>query len=228
VTGARAYAAEFFGTLLLVFAGVCTAVGGLIANAQVAVALAFGLVLVALTYTIGPVSGCHVNPAVTLGSLLSGTTPLGDAVGYWIAQLAGGIVASLIVWGLVRWGGVVDHTGTLGANGYGVHINAGGAMVLEVVLTFLLVLVVLMVTGRPEQTVVVAVPIGLALGVANLVGVPLDGASVNPARSLGPALFHGGTALSQVWVFLIFPLIGGVLAAMVAPLLKSQSVAGRP
>jgi aquaporin Z len=218
----RKYAAEFVGTLLLIFFGVGAAIAGLRTGGVIVVALAFGLVLTALVYAIGPVSGCHVNPAVTLGALLAGRTAMADAIGYWIAQAAGAIVASFLLWTLTKWGGVADETASLGANAYGSHINVGGAAVLEVVLTFLLVVVVLAVTSRPEQSGMAGLAIGFALAVTNLVGIPLDGAGVNPARSLGPALFSGTHALTQLWLFLIFPLVGGLLAALVMPLLTGS------
>ncbi|MFC0005644.1 MIP/aquaporin family protein [Micromonospora siamensis] len=215
---ARRYAAEFLGTLLLVFFGVGSAVFARVQGGVVVVALAFGFVLLALVYTIGPLSGSHVNPAVTLGVLLSGKiSPLG-AVAYWIAQFAGATVASFVIWALTRWGDVVDQTGALGSNGYGAHINAGGAAVLETILTFLFVLVVLVVTSRAERAGVAGLAIGLALAAAHLVAITLDGTSVNPARSFGPAVFAGGSALRQLWLFIVFPLVGGALAALVAPL----------
>ncbi|MFF5171489.1 MIP/aquaporin family protein [Micromonospora sp. NPDC000089] len=216
---ARRYAAEFGGTLLLVFFGVGAAVFARVQGGVIVVALAFGLTLLALVYAIGPLSGSHVNPAVTLGVLLSKKISLVGAVAYWIAQLAGATVAAFFIWALVRWGDVVDQTGALGANGYGAHINRGGAAVLETALTFLLVLVVLVVTSRTEHAGIAGVPIGLALAATQLVGITLTGASVNPARSFGPALFEGGTALRQLWVFIVFPLLGGALAALVAPLI---------
>ncbi|MBY8872394.1 aquaporin [Micromonospora sp. PLK6-60] len=216
---ARRYAAEFLGTLLLVFFGVGSAVFARVQGGVVVVALAFGFVMLALVYTIGPLSGSHVNPAVTLGVLLSGKISLIGAVAYWIAQFAGATVASFVIWGLTRWGDVVDQTGALGSNGYGVHINRGGAAVLETILTFLFVLVVLVVTSRAEHAGFAGLAIGLALAAAHLVGVTLDGTSVNPARSFGPAVFQGGTALRQLWVFIAFPLLGGALAALVAPLI---------
>lgn len=222
MTITRQYWAEALGTFLLVFFGVGSAVAGLRGSGVIVVALTFGLVLTVLVYAIGPISGCHVNPAVTLGVLLAGRLPVADAVGYWVAQVVGAVVASFGLWGLTRWGGVADQTGSLGTNGYGAHINAGGAIVLETVLTFLLVLVVLLVTSRSDQSRIAGVAIGLALAVTNFVGIPLDGAGVNPARSLGPALFGGTHGLSQVWVFLIFPLVGGLLAALVAPLVESH------
>jgi aquaporin Z len=214
----KRYGAEFLGTLLLVFFGVGSAIAGRVEGGVVVVALAFGLVLLALVYTLGPVSGCHVNPAVTLGALLTGRTMLADALAYWIAQLAGATVGAFILWGLTRWGNVFDQTGALGTNGYGTHINLGGTMVLETVLTFLLVLVVLVVTSRKENAGFAGLGIGIALAACHLVGIPLDGTSVNPARSFGPALFEGGAALSQLWVFIVFPLLGGLLAALALPL----------
>ncbi|MBO0871518.1 MAG: aquaporin, partial [Micromonosporaceae bacterium] len=214
-TGGRRYRAEFLGTLLLVFFGVGSAVAARFSGGVVVVALSFGFILLALTYLFAPVSGAHLNPAVTLGALLAGTVSVVAAIGYWIAQFAGGLVAGLLLWILVRYGHVTDETGLLGANKYGPHINLGGTFLLEIVLTFLLVLVVLAVTSRTEQTSVAAVAIGLAIAACHLVGVALDGTSVNPARALGPAVFHGGNPLRQVWVFILAPLIGGVIAALV-------------
>lgn len=222
MTNIRQYLVEALGTLLLVLFGVGSAIAGLHSSGTIVVALTFGLVLTVLVYAIGPVSGCHVNPAVTMGALLAGRLSLADAVGYWIGQVVGAVVASFGLWALTKWGGVADQTGGLGTNGYGAHINAGGAVFLEAVLTFLLVLVVLLVTDRSDQSRIAGVAIGLALAVTNFVGIPLDGAGVNPARSLGPALFVGGHALAQVWVFLIFPLVGGLLAALVAPLVDAH------
>lgn len=218
----KRYGAEFLGTLLLVFFGVGSAIAGRVEGGVVVVALAFGLVLLALVYTLGPVSGCHVNPAVTLGALLAGRTNLPDAIAYWLVQIAGATAGAFILFGLSRWGGVHDQTGALGTNSYGPNINLGGTMVLETVLTFLLVLVVLVVTSRTENAGFAGLAIGIVLAACHLVGVPLDGTSVNPARSLGPALFEGGTALSQLWVFIVFPLLGGLLAAAALPLVLGE------
>ncbi|MEU4397111.1 MIP/aquaporin family protein [Micromonospora orduensis] len=215
---ARRAAAEFLGTLLLVFFGVGAAVAARVQGGVVVVALAFGFVMLALVYTIGPLSGSHVNPAVTLGVLLSGKITAVGAVAYWIAQFAGATAASFLLWALTRWGDMADQTGALGANGYGAHINRGGAAVLELVLTFLFVLVVLVVTSRSENPGTAGVAIGLALAATQLVGVTLTGAAVNPARAFGPAVFEGGVALRQLWLFIVFPLLGGALAALVAPL----------
>jgi aquaporin Z len=218
----KRYAAEFVGTLLLLFLGVGSAIAARVEGGVVVVALAFGLTLVGLTYAIAPVSNCHVNPAVTLGALICGKLPTRDAVRYWIAQGAGSVVASFLLWALVQWGGVEDQTGVLGTNGYGENINLFGTIVLETVLTFFLVLVVLVLISRTENAGFAGIVAGLALAATNLAGIALDGASVNPARSFGPALFEGGTALAQLWVFILFPLLGGLLAAFALPFAQGR------
>jgi aquaporin Z len=210
--------AEFAGTTILVFFAVGSAVFGIDKIGPVGVALAFGLTLLALAYSIGPVSGCHVNPAVTLGALLSGRLTRTEAGTYWVAQFAGGIVgAALLKLMTSSFGKVKDQTGGLGTNNWGPSISLGGAFVLEVVMTFLLVVVVLLVTSKTAAAGFAGLAIGLTLTVIHLVGIPLDGTSVNPARSLGPALFNGGSSLDHVWLFIVAPLIGAVIAAVVAP-----------
>jgi aquaporin Z len=222
----RKFAVEFLGTAILVFVAVGTATlmfgfsfdGGSVAAGVVVTALAFGLTLLALVYLIGPVSGCHVNPAVTIGALLAGRIALTEAIGYWIAQLAGGIVGALALWGSFSTSSVYSRTATgLGANGYGgeslIHIGIGGAFIFEVVLTAIFVFVVLRVTSATANAATAAIAIGLALTAVHLVGIPITGTSVNPARSVGPALVVGGTALSQVWLFIVAPLVGGMIAA---------------
>lgn len=213
----RKYVAELVGTFVLVFIGVGAAVFGIDGSGTVGVALAFGLTLLALAYAIGPVSGCHVNPAVTLGVLLRGGMTPTEAVGYWIAQFAGGIAGAALIQLMVSAGDVTDQTGALGTNDWGDAINAGGTFLLEVVLTFLLVLVVLLVTGRAAAPGFAGLAIGLTLVVVHLVGIPLDGTSVNPARSLGPAVFEGGDPLTHVWLFIVAPLVGGLVAALASP-----------
>jgi aquaporin Z len=221
---AKKLVAELVGTFVLVFFAVGSAVGGIKLIGPVGVAFAFGLVLLALVYAIGPVSGCHVNPAVTLGALLAGRIPLREAAGYWVVQFVGGIAGGAMLKLMTSsFGKVVDQTGTLGTDSYGKHISEGGAFVLEIVLTFLLVFVVLMATEKGAAAGFAGLAIGLSLTVIHLVGIPLDGTSVNPARALGPALFQGGTALSQVWLFIVAPLVGGVLAAGLNLLLWSES-----
>jgi aquaporin Z len=214
----RRAVAEGVGTFVLVFFGVGSAVFGKDTIGAVGTALAFGFVLLALAYAIGPVSGCHVNPAVTLGVLMRKGVTTTEAVYYWIAQLVGGIVAAALLKVMVSgFGGVKDNTGALGTNDWGVSITAGGTFVLEAVLTFLLVLVVLLVTNRAAAPGFAGLAIGLVLTVIHLVGIPLDGTSVNPARSIGPALLHGGDALAHVWMFVVAPLVGGAIAALAAP-----------
>lgn len=212
--------AELVGTFVLVFFGVGSVVFGFDKIGVVGVAFTFGLVLLALAYAIGPVSGCHVNPAVTLGVLLRGGVGIRDAVGYWLAQFVGGIAgAALIKLLTTGFGNVKDQSGALGTNNWGSSISAGGSFVLEIVLTFLLVVVVLLVTGRAAAPGFAGLAIGLTLTAIHLVGIPLDGTSVNPARSLGPALFAGGDALSHVWLYIVAPLVGAGVAAVVAPFL---------
>jgi aquaporin Z len=217
----RSLSAEFIGTALLVLLAVGAAVASFNDIGALGVALAFGLVLLALAYALGPVSGCHVNPAVTLGVLLAGGMTAAEAGLYWVAQVAGGIAgAALLALLTSEFGGVTDQTGTLGANDWGAAITAPGAFLLEVLLTFVLVTVVLLVTGRTAAPGFAGLAIGLTLGAVHLVGIPLDGTSVNPARSLGPALFAGGAPLAHVWLFLVAPLVGAVLAVGVARLLS--------
>jgi aquaporin Z len=218
----KKYAAEGVGTLLLVFFGLGSAIFGIDQIGPMGVALTFGFTLLALAYTFGPVSGCHINPAVTLGMLIARRISVTDAVAYWVAQFAGGIVGTALLWGMVKWGKAADRTGGLGTNDYGKHVNLGGALILEIVLTFLLVFVVLVVTSRTENAGFAGLAIGITLAVTNLAGIALDGASVNPARSLGPALFAGGTPLVHVWVFIVAPLIGGAIAAAALPLVVGE------
>lgn len=221
-TLARQLVAEFLGTALLVLIGVGSAVAGLKTGGPVVVALAFGLVLLALAYALGPVSGCHVNPAVTLGVLLARGISATEAAGYWAAQFAGGIAGAAVLKLLVSgFGGVTDQTGSLGANNYGTTISLGGAFVLEGLLTFVFVTVILLVTGRAAAPGFAGLAIGLTLAAVHMVGIPLTGTSVNPARSLGPALFNGGVPLQHVWLFIVAPLVGGAIAAVVAPLITA-------
>jgi len=219
--------AEFIGTALLVFcgAGVATASFGLgltgntVAAGVVATALVFGLVMLVLAYALGPISGGHINPAVTLGFFLSRRMSLQEAISYWVAQILGGIVGALILWGVMSAAqGYSRSDNGLGANGFGgqsiVGLNSGGALGVEIILTALFVFIVLNVTRSGAAPQIAGIAIGLGLATVHLVGVPLTGTSVNPARSIGPALIAAGPALSQLWVFIIAPLIGGALAAV--------------
>jgi aquaporin Z len=234
----RKLAAEALGTALLVIIGVGVATlcfgfkvtGSSGAAGVVATALAFGLVLLVMVYAIGSVSGCHINPAVTMGFLVAGRMSVTEAVGYWVAQIVGGIVGAAIL--RVIFAAATDYsTGAqgLGTDGYGensmVGLNAGGAFLAEAVLTFLFVLVVLVATRPEASAAVAALGIGLALSTVHLLGIPLTGTSVNPARSIGPALFVGGSALSQLWLFIVAPLVGGAVAALAARLFYSAKEA---
>jgi aquaporin Z len=227
--------AESLGTALLVFFGVGVATlmfgfgfdGGSTAAGVVATALAFGLVLLALAYVLGPISGCHVNPAVTLGAVLADRMEPMEAIGYWIAQFVGGILGALLLWGVFKGSPVysISRQG-LGTNGYGaaslMHISAWGAALTEGVLTALFVFVILGVTTKVANAATAGMVIGLSLTVVHLMGIPITGTSVNPARALGPALIVGGTALNQVWLFLLAPLAGAVVAAILHRVLFDQ------
>ena len=219
--------AELLGTFILVFFAVGVATlsfgfhfAGLSTSAGiVATALTFGLVLLALVYVLGPISGCHVNPAVTLGAVLSKRIEPIEGVFYWAAQFAGGILGALVLWAMFKASPIYSTSRTgLGTDGYGmnslIHISWGGAFVAEVILTALFVFVVLSVTNKIANAATAGVVIGLTLTVVHLIGIPITGTSVNPARSLGPALIVGGSALSQVWLFIVAPLVGGVVAAV--------------
>ena len=181
----------------------------------VGVAIAFGLTVVAMAYTIGGVSGCHINPAITLAVALSGRMSWKDACGYWVGQIIGGIIAGAL---LMLVAGVVaapDLTGALGSNGVANAGGAGGAFLVEVIATFIFVLVVL---GTTDSKIgagnFAGLAIGLTLILVHLVCINLTGTSVNPARSIGPAIFAGGQALKDVWVFICAPLVGGALSAI--------------
>lgn len=220
----RRAVAEAVGTFILVFFAVGSAVFGIDVIGPLGVAIAFGFVLLALAYAIGPVSGCHVNPAVTLGVFLRKGITVTEAAYYWVAQVVGAIVAAALLKLLVSgFGGAADKTGGLGTNDWGKTISAGGTFVLEVVLTFLLVFVVLLVTSRAAAPGFAGLAIGLVLTVIHLVGIPLDGTSVNPARSIGPALFNGGDSLAHLWMFILAPLVGGALAALAAPFFETAT-----
>lgn len=218
------YVAEFLGTMVLVFFGTGTAVvtagftGGLEGSflGVAAIALAFGLTIVAGAYAIGHVSGCHVNPAVSLGVWLSGRMSFSDFVGYVIAQIIGAFAGTSLLHFIVSSSASLHG---YGANGYGalsaVGLNATGAFVTETFLTFVFVLVILGVTASEKTASLAGLVIGASLTMCHLIGIPLTGTSVNPARSLAPAVFTGGQALEQVWLFIVAPCVGAILAALV-------------
>ncbi|MEP2029338.1 MAG: aquaporin Z [Paracoccaceae bacterium] len=212
--------AEFIGTFTLVLLGCGSAViaGDLIGFAGIS--FAFGLALIGMAYGIGAVSGCHINPAVTLGVVAAGRMSFSEAIPYMIAQVAGAIVAALILMMIVKGqaGGYDVAAAGLGQNGWGTGYNGeysmGAAFIFEAVATFLFLVVILGATGAGAPAAMAGLAIGLALVVIHLVGINVTGVSVNPARSIGPALFVGGAALSQLWLFIVAPIVGAVAAGL--------------
>jgi aquaporin Z len=217
------YLAEFIGTAVLVLMGCGSAVFlGCDANGgHLAVALAFGLSIVAMAYVIGNVSGCHVNPAVSLAMLLTKKLSGADFVGYVVAQFAGALAGAGVLKFILATSTLVDKTGGLGSNGFGA-VGLTGAIVVEIVLTFIFVLTILGVTSDASKGNVAGLVIGLTLAFVHIVGIPLTGTSVNPARSFGPALLTGGTALAELWVFIVAPLIGAAIAVSIFKLLSCR------
>lgn len=211
----KKYIAEFFGTLVLVLMGCGTAVSlncGVDTAAVVGTAMAFGLAVVAMAYTIGGVSGCHINPAITLGCWVSKRIDAKDAISYMVAQVLGAIAGSAVLYLMVTQSGITFAGTTTGANACsGTPV---GGLIVEIVLTCVFVLVVLGTTDEKKGAGNFAgLAIGLSLILIHLVGIHYTGTSVNPARSVGPALFEGGKALEQLWVFIVGPFVGAILAA---------------
>lgn len=212
----KKYLAEMVGTFVLTLLGCGAAVSlncGVNQASVIGTAIAFGLSVVAMAYTIGGISGCHINPAITLGVLLSGRMSGKDAAGYMIFQVIGAILASCVLFLIVSTSPGLAEGTTTGAN----VCNAGVAngLIVEIVLTMLFVLVVLGATSKTNGATnnFAGLAIGLSLILIHLVGIHYTGTSVNPARSIGPALFAGGQALSELWVFIVGPFVGAALAA---------------
>lgn len=221
----KKYLAELIGTFSLVLFG-CGAAGvsGITATGPAGIGLlgisfAFGLSVVIMAYAIGPISGCHINPAITLSMLVAGKIKGSDAVGYIIAQFFGATLAAGILY-LIQSGapGFMLGEWALGSNGWGPGYlgayNTTSAFVTETVLTFLFLLVIFKTTAKWGNSSMAGLAIGLTLVVIHLVAIPITGTSVNPARSFGPAVFAGGKALQQLWLFTIAPIVGGILAAL--------------
>lgn len=215
----KKYVAECIGTFVLTFLGCGTAVSlncGSDTASVVGTAIAFGLSVIAMAYTIGGISGCHINPAITLGVLLDKRMTTKDAIGYWVGQFIGGILAAAVLYLIVDGIGapaLVEGNTHTGANACP-EGNIMAGLVVEIVLTCLFVLVVLGATAKTNGATnnFAGLAIGLSLILIHLVGIHYTGTSVNPARSFGPALFEGGDALAQVWVFIVGPLVGAVIA----------------
>ena len=212
----KKYSAEVLGTFLLVFIGTGSVViGGLgeaLPLAQGFIGLAFGIGLIAAAYAIGPISGAHLNPAVTIGVFLAGRMPASDVIGYWIAQVIGAILATVAIALIVGF----NHPGGYAASGWGAGYTATQAIVAEIIATFVFVTVILGVTAQKHSTAFAGLVIGLTLAAIHFAFIPVSGSSVNPARSIGPALFSGAEALSVLWVYIVAPLVGGALAGIVA------------
>ncbi len=213
----KKYLCECIGTAVLVLFGCGSAAiaGGVLGT--LGIALAFGLSIVAMAYVIGNISGCHVNPAVSLAMLISKKMSVKDFVGYVVAQCVGAFIGAGILYGIITCSGLDIATTGLGANGFdslsAVNLNMLGAIITEVVLTFVFIYTILGVTSDESKSQIAGVVIGLTLAFVHILGIQLTGTSVNPARSLAPAVLVGGEALSQVWVFIVAPFVGSALAA---------------
>ena len=225
----KKYISEFIGTLVLVVMGCGTAMlTGCVGTGYALTALAFGLVIVGMAYCVGNISGCHINPAVSLGVLISGGMSVKDFIAYVIAQCAGAFAGAGILYAIFDLGKVTDMTGGFGSNGLaGVGDNAIAGLLVEVVLTFIFVLTILGVTSKKAgHGSFAGVVIGLTLTLVHILGIGLTGTSVNPARSFGPALMamiDGNNApMGALWVFIVGPLVGSALAALVYKFLEKE------
>ena len=228
----KKYISEFIGTLVLVVMGCGTAMlvgcNAAVGGGYILTALAFGLVIVGMAYCVGNISGCHINPAVSLGVLISGGMSIKDFIAYVIAQCAGAFAGAGILYAIFDLGKVTDMTGGFGSNGLaGVGDNAVAGLLVEVVLTFIFVLTILGVTSKKAgHGSFAGVVIGLTLTLVHILGIGLTGTSVNPARSFGPALMamiDGNNApMGALWVFIVGPLVGAALAALVYKFLEKE------
>lgn len=220
---AKRCAAEFFGTFWLVFGGCGSAVLAAafpdVGIGLLGVSLAFGLTVLTMAYAIGHISGCHLNPAVTIGLVAGGRFPVGEVLPYWVSQLVGAIAGAGVLFVIASGKADFSLSGGFASNGFAEHSPGGytllAALVAEVVLTFFFLLVIMGATDKRAPAALAPVAIGLCLTLIHLIGIPVTNLSVNPARSTGPAIFVGGWALQQLWLFWIAPLIGGALGGLV-------------
>ena len=218
----RKLAAEFIGTFWLVLGGCGSAVlAAAVPNLGIGyagVALAFGLTVLTGAYAFGHISGAHFNPAVTLGIYAAGRMPAREVIPYWVAQVAGGIVAGAVLYAIASGNAGFDATAGFASNGFGEHSPQGytmeAALICEVVMTFMFLLVILGSTSPRAPAGFAPLAIGLALTLIHLISIPVTNTSVNPARSTGVAIFQGGWAISQLWAFWVAPLIGGGIAGL--------------
>jgi len=217
----KKYIAELIGTFVLVFGGCGTAVLAGDHVGYLGVSLAFGLTLLTMAYAIGPISGCHINPAVTIGLFFSGKVGAKDVPGYIIAQIVGGILAASVLLLILKGlpGGYDPSVAGFAANGYGDHspgkFSLTAAFVAEVVLTFFLVFTVLGATDLKAPVGFAGIPIGFVLVLIHLIGIPVTNTSVNPARSISQAVFVGGWAIDQLWLFIVAPILGAIIASLI-------------
>lgn len=220
INATKKYVAELIGTMVLVLMGCGSAVIASFYIGNVGIAFAFGLAVLGMVYAIGSISGCHINPAISISMLVAGKLSVKDTAFYVVFQCVGAIIGAGILYAIAIGNPLYSlATSGLGANMYTTY-SLASALIAEIVLTFIFVLVVHGSTSERAPKGFAGLSIGLTLVLIHLVAIPIDGTSVNPARSLGPALFVGGTALSQLWLFIVAPIIGGILAALVWKLYK--------
>jgi len=228
---AKRMTAEFIGTFWLVFGGcgaavLAAAVPG-VGIGYVGVALAFGLTVLTMAFAIGHISGCHLNPAVSIGLWAGKRFPAKDLLPYIVAQVAGAILGAGVLYLIASGQAGFDINGGLASNGYAEHSPGGyslmAGLVAEVVLTFMFLFIILGATDRRAPLGFAPIAIGLGLTLIHLIGIPVTNVSVNPARSTGPALFVGGWALAQLWLFWLAPIVGGILAGLVYPRVAGEA-----
>jgi len=231
--------AEFFGTFWLVFGGCGSAVlaAMFLTSSEspvqlgigfVGVSLAFGLTVMTMAYAIGHISGCHLNPAVTVGLVVAGRHPKSEAIPYIIAQVLGGLAGAGVLYLIASGKSGFDAAGGFASNGFG-DLSPGkysmvAALVAEIVLTFFFLLIILGATDKRAPQGFAPIAIGLGLTLIHLIGIPVTNLSVNPARSTAPALFAGGAYISQLWLFWLAPMAGAALAGIVYPLISSENI----
>jgi len=226
MSASKKYFAEGLGTFALVLFGCGAAVISGVSGAGpsgvglLGISLAFGLAVVAMAYTIGPISGCHINPAISIAMLAAGKLSAKDTVGYVISQCIGAVIGAGVLYVLATGtSGFVMPEWGLGSNGWGAgylgEYDMKSALIAEFVFTFLFLMVIFGTTAKNASPAMAGLAIGIALVLIHLVAIPITGTSVNPARSLGPAVFAGGMALSQLWLFIVAPIAGGLFAALV-------------
>ena len=228
----RKAVAEFLGTFWLVFGGCGSAVLAAafpgLGIAFVGVALAFGLTVLTMAYAIGHISGCHLNPAVSVGLLVGKRFPASDLLPYVVAQVAGAIAAAAVLFVIASGKAGFDVNAGFASNGYGAHSPGGysllACLVAEIVLTFMFLIIILGATDRRAPQGFAPIAIGLGLTLIHLIGIPVTNLSVNPARSTGPALFVGGWAVQQLWLFWIAPIVGAAIAGVTYTALFSEQV----